>query len=352
MRASKQWESLRQQRPPRFDQGLDRLEAQWPASAPTLAAGTERMWDLRPALTGSRTETMVTHTHQDEDTRQQRPCPQCNRLLTVRAPVPRTVETMVGPVPLARPSCSCRTCRCGVYPLDEVLGLTAGRPQLDVHKAAAQLVTEMPYDGAHPLCRDLTGLGLGRARRPTLTNQVAEGLTGLAVAPRRDEIARRIPAGAAGRGRRPVVGLGIDGASVPTRPESARVPQEGQRRTRAKRARGRGQGRDAKGLRLYRLAGDRSVPRLRWPQGQTEEQRGEALAQLKKAGGIPADHVRLCGVADGAEWIGTHVQALLPQARQVLDSYHGAQDIHKSATAPYGTSLQGLEWAEATMTRL
>ena len=56
--------------------------------------------------------------------------------------------------------------------------------------------------------------------------------------------------------------------------------------------------------------------------------------------------------ADGAEWIWKHVQALFPQARQVLDYYHCAQYIHKIAKAQYGTSLQGLEWAEATMTRL
>jgi hypothetical protein len=57
-------------------------------------------------------------------------------------------------------------------------------------------------------------------------------------------------------------------------------------------------------------------------------------------------------LADGAEWIWKHVQALFPQARQVLDYYHCAQYIHKIAKAQYGTSLQALEWVEATMTRL
>src|SRR5215813_7946575 len=90
--------------------------------------------------------------------RRQSHCPQCDRLVTARAPVPRTVETMVGPVPLERPYFYCRTCHCGVYPLDEILGLTAGRTQLDVQKAVAKLVTEVPYDEAHTLFRDLTGL--------------------------------------------------------------------------------------------------------------------------------------------------------------------------------------------------
>jgi len=351
-RARKQWESLRQQLHTRFDQWLDQLEEQWPESEPTLAAVTETVWDLRQALTGSLTETIVAHTHQGEYTRQQRHCPQCARLLTARAPVPRTVETMVGPVQLERPYFYCRTCHCGEYPLDEVLGLTVGRPQLDVQKAAAKLVTEVPYDEAHMLFHDLTGLGLGSERMHTLTNHVAEGLTVLDVMPSRGEIARRITEVAAGRWRRPVVVLGIDGAYVPTRPESARTPQEGPRRTRAKRARWRGQWRDAKGLRLYLLDGDRIVHLLSWHQVQTEEQLGEALKQIKQAGVIPAEQVRLCVVCDGAEWIWKHVQALFPQARQVLDYYHCAQYLHRVAKAHYGTSVQAVEWVEATMTRL
>lgn len=73
---------------------------------------------------------------------------------------------------------------------------------------------------------------------------------------------------------------------------------------------------------------------------------------MSEAGLIPAGQVRLCVVADGAEWIGKHVQALFPQARQVLDYYHCAPYVHTIAKAHYGTSAQGLEWGEATMTRL
>ena len=112
----------------------------------------------------------------------------------------------------------------------------------------------------------------------TTTNEGAEGLTILDVAPSREEIERRVAAAAANRFRRPVVVLGIDGAYVPTRPDSARELREGQRHKRAKRARWRGQWRDAKGFRLYPLDGDRIVHRLSWHQVPTEEQLGEALA--------------------------------------------------------------------------
>jgi hypothetical protein len=352
VRARKQWDTLRQALHTRFDEWLDRLEIQLPGAAPTLAQVTETMWTLRQALTGSLTETIVEHTQRREYTRQQTSCAQCGRLLTAHAHVARTVETMVGALQLERPYFYCRVCRDGVYPLDDALGLVAGCKQLDLQHAAAQLVTEVPYDTAQVLFRDLTGVPFGSERMHTLTNQVAENLTVVDVAPSRSEIERRIAEVAAGRFRRPVMVLGIDGAYVPTRPDSARTPSDGRRGKRARRARWRGQWRDAKGFRFYLLDGERIVHVLSWHQVQNEEQLGEALKQIKEAGLIPEEQVRLCVVCDGAEWIWKHVQALFPRARQVLDYYHCAQYLHRVAKAHYGASVQAIEWVEATMTRL
>jgi Uncharacterised protein family (UPF0236) len=352
VRARKQWDALRGQLHTRFDQWLDGLEAQLREPAPTLAQVTETVWNLRQELTGGLTETIVEHAHRGEATCQHTRCPQCARFLKARAPVSRTVETMVGSVQIERPYFYCRTCRCGVYPLDAALGLAPGRTQLDVHKAAVQLVTEVPYDEAQTLFGTLTGVGLGSERMHTVTNHIAEGLTVLDVVPPRHEIEQRIAAVSAGRYRRPVLVLGIDGAYVPTRPDSARQPCAGHRRKRAKRARWRGQWRDAKGFRFYLLDGERIVHVLSWHQVQNEEQLGEALKEIKKAGVMPEEQVRLCVVCDGAEWIWKHVQALFPQARQVLDYYHCAQYLHRVAKAHYGLSVQALEWVEATMTRL
>jgi uncharacterized protein UPF0236 len=352
VRARKQWDALRGQLHTRFDQWLDELEAQLPEPALSLAQVTETMWNLRQGLTGGLTEAIVEHAHRGEHTRQQSRCPQCERLLKARAPVQRTVETLVGLVQLERPYFYCPACHTGLYPLDEVLGLSPGRTQLDVQKAATKLATEVPYDEAQRLLSDLTGLGVGSERMHTFTNHVAEGLTVLDVAPSRDEIERRIAQVAAGRWRRPVLVLGIDGAYVPTRPESARGRRPGHGRHRAKRALWHGQWRDAKGFRFYLLDGERIVHVLSWHQVQNEEQLGEALKQIKEAGVIPEEQVRLCVVCDGAEWIWKHVQALFPQARQVLDYYHCAQYLQRVAKVHYGASGQALEWVEATLTRL
>ena len=149
-----------------------------------------------------------------------------------------------------------------------------------------------------------------------------------------------------------VLVLGIDGAYVPSRPDSARGRRPGQARQRARRARWQHEWRDAKGFRFYLLDGERIVHVLSWHQVQNEEQLGAALKQIKEAGVIPEEQVRLCVICDGAEWIWKHVQTLFPQARQVLDDYHCAQYLHRVAKAHYGGSVQAVEWVEATMTRL
>jgi len=174
----------------------------------------------------------------------------------------------------------------------------------------------------------------------------------LDVAPSRDEIERRIEEIAVGRCRRPVLVLGIDGAYVPTRPESARQRQSGQGRCRARRASWRGQWRAAKGFRFYLINDERMVHVLSWHQGQNEEQLGDALQQVKEAGWIPEDQVRLCVVCDGASWIWKHVASLLPKASQVLDYYHCKEYLHKVAKAQYDSPERALEWVEATLTRL
>jgi len=352
VRANHQRQALRQQLHARFDCWLDELEAQLIEPKPTLAQVSATIWALRQQLTSGVAQTILEHTHQDERHRQHLRCASCECLLRARPEVPRTVETMVGAIELERPYFYCRACRLGRYPLDEVLGLRAGRMQLDVQQAAADLATELPYDTASTLFGHLSGLAVSSERMHTLTNQVAEGLSVLDVAPSRQEIDQRVAQVAAGRFRRPVLVLGIDGAYVPSRPESARGRRPGQARYRARRARWQHEWHEAKGFRFYLLDGDRIVHILSWHQVQTEGDLGEALQQVKDAGLIPEESVRLCVVCDGAEWIWKHVQALFPHACQVLDYYHCSEYLHKMAKAQYPDPFQALEWVESTLTRL
>jgi len=352
IRASQQRQALRQQLHERFDRWLDEVEAQLPEPEPTLGQVSETILALRQQLTAGVAQTMVEHTHQEEWRRKCLRCATCERLLRARPAVPRTAQTLIGDIAMHRPYFYCRHCQLGRYPLDEVLGLHAGRIQLDVQQAAADLAIELPYDTASSLFGRLSGITVSSERLHTLTNQAAEGLTVLDVAPSRAEIDQRVAQVAAGRFRRPVLVLGIDGAYVPSRPESARGRRPGYARYRARRARWRHEWHEAKGFRFYLLDGDRIVHLLSWHQVQSEDELGKALKQVKDAGLLPEETVRLCVVGDGAEWIWKHVQALFPSACQVLDYYHCSEYLHKMAYAQYGHTLQALEWVESTLTRL
>jgi hypothetical protein len=352
VRARKQWDVLRQDLHARFDQWLDTLEARLPEPAVTLSEISGLVWQLRQELTGGLTESLLTPAHAGEHNRKQAPCPQCERLITARPSIPRTVETMVGTMQFERPYFYCPLCQQGFYPFDRALNLASGRLQLDVQQAAAKTVIEIPYDEAQTFFHALTGVHMGSERLHTLTNQAAQGLTVLDIAPSREAIEARVAQVAAGKWRRPVVVLGIDGAFVPTRPESARGRRSGQRRSRAKRPPWKGGWRDAKGFRFYLIDEGRIVHLLSWHQVQDEAELGEALTDIKKAGLIPEDQIRLCVVCDGASWIWKHVQSWFPEARQVLDYYPCKDYLHRMAKAQYGTTEQALEWVEATLTRL
>src|SRR5215471_10142134 len=292
---------VRQRLHERFDRWLDQLETALPEGAPTLGQVSATIWALRQQLTGGVAETIVHQTHPEEQRRPQMPCPTCARLLPARGPVPRCVETMVGPVTLERPYFYCQVCHAGTSPLDAVLDVRAGQMQPDVQQAAVDLATELPYETASRLFGRLSGIPVSSERMHTFTDQVAADLRVVDVAPSREEIERRVEQVAAGRFRRPVLVLGIDGAYVPSRPESARGRRPGQARHRARRARWHHEWREAKGVRFYLLDGDRIVHVLSWHQVATDEELGEALQQVKAAGLIPEGSVRLCVVSDGAE---------------------------------------------------
>ena len=352
MRASSQWQRLRDDLHTRFDQWLDGLQAQLPDPQALLAEVSETVWTLRQDLTGSICEAIVEHGHAGESRRPFAPCPNCGRRLRARPLAARTVETLVGAVRVERPYFYCTAGCGGFYPMDSALGLRSGRLQLDVQQVMVDLTTEVPYEKAAGMFGRLTGIEVSSERMHALTHQAAKGLTLLEVAPSREQIDQLVAQVAKSRFRRPVLVLGVDGAYVPSRPESARGRRPGQGRQRARRAHWRHEWREAKGFRFYLMDGERIVHVLSWHQVHNEHELGDALRQVKDAGLIPEDTVRLCVVCDGSEWIWKHIEALFPNARQVLDYYHCSAYLHKMAKAQYTDPVRAREWVEATLTRL
>lgn len=266
MRATHHLSQLRQRLHECFDQWLDMLEPYLEDKPMSLSDLTAVMGQLRQDLMGGLTETVIDHTHAAEIEQTQADCPTCDRSLSVRRQAHRTVDTLIGQVRLKRPYFYCTGCRQGLHPLDASLEVVAGRYQLDVQQAIAQGAAEMPYETAHSLLRDWSGLEVSVERMHTLTNAMAEGLNALEVSPDVDDIRDQIRALQADKWRRPVMVLAIDGAHVPTRPDEAGELIDAPKRYRARRARWKGGYKEAKGLRLYAFDAERIVHVLSWHQ--------------------------------------------------------------------------------------
>ena len=247
MRATHHLSQLRQRLHECFDQWLDMLEPYLEDKPMSLSDLTAVRGQWRQDLMGGLTETVIDHTHAAEIEPTQADCPTCDRSLSVRRQAHRTVDTLIGQVRLKRPYFYCTGCRQGLHPLDASLEVVAGRYQLDVQQAIAQGAAEMPYETAHSLLRDWSGLEVSVERMHTLTNAMAEGLNVLEVSPDVDDIRDQIRALQADKWRRPVMVLAIDGAQVPTRPDEAGELIDAPKRYRARRARWKGGYKEAKG---------------------------------------------------------------------------------------------------------
>jgi hypothetical protein len=237
--------------------------------------------------------------------------------------------------------------------VDEALQGTERRQPPDVQTAAVQLTKELPDETACALFEERTGLPLSAHTAHEVTPAVAHGWTVLDVAPSREEIVAKIAARAEGQPWRPILVLAIDGAAVPTRPDTAQGRRPGRKNARAQRARWTGEWREAKGFRFDRLAADRMVQVLSWHQVHTEAEAAAALRQVKAAGLMPEPQVRLCVMADGAPWIWKQARALCPSAVEMLDYYHGSEPLQKVAALQYGAHpAQQQPWYEAALARL
>ena len=322
------------------------------AAAPTLMEITGAVSQERAGLTAALVEAFVERRYGQFLVQQEATCPQCERVLRARPSRSRTVETLLGPVTLARPYFYCAACHHGFHPLDQALGLSAHRKQWDVQQAGVQLALEMPHERASKLLDQLTDASMSDCAIHEVLQQTGS-LDVLQVCPDAAEIQDRIAQAAAGRKWRPIVVLAIDAADVPSRPETAQGPRPGRKKSRARRKRWQGEYREAKGFRFYLVDDERIVHLISWHQMGDEQAFGAALRQVKEAGLIPEDQVRLCAIADGAPWIWKWVEELFPRARQILDYYHCSRYLHAVAEAQYGTDpARATHWLEASLARL
>jgi len=338
------------------DEMLDRLETEMSESnegLPSLFSLTEAVRSERSRVSSTLVQGYVERTYGSYLAQERADCPQCGRSLKARPSRSRTVATLVGSVTVNRPYFYCSGCRHGFYPLDEALGLSDHVKQTDIQEAACELALDMPYEQASAYLAKWTDASVSDSVLHDLVGEIGTDVSVLDVCPTRDEICQRIAQVSAGRKWKPILVLALDGADVPTRPETAKGTRPGRKKVRAKRGRWKGEWREAKGFRFYLVDEDRIVHLISWHQVQTEAELGEALRQIQQAGLIPEEAVRLCAVGDGAPWIWKWIEKLFPSARQILDYYHCCEYLHAVTQTQYGADpVHATEWLEATMARL
>lgn len=271
-------------------------------------------------------------------------CPHC--LIQIKArpkKVRREIDMVVGAVTLYRPYFYCKTCKLGFYPLDEALGLSNRKAQQDIQELEAWLVAEMPYDTACEALDRCAGIKVSNHHAHDVVNEIAGDIQLLDICPSKSEIHSKIDELSEGKFRRPVLMIGIDGAHAPTRPEPS--PRKGKR--------GEGAWKEVKGFRMYLIDNKRIVHLISWHQIKNDKELANDLLEIKQAGLIPEERVRICAIGDGAPWIWNRIKEVYPEAKKVLDYYHCSEYLHDLANAQYGKNTQeAREWVEATLTHL
>jgi hypothetical protein len=201
-------------------------------------------------------------------------------------------------------------------------------------------IAEMPFERAAELFSKATGISFSADTLHDLLVEFTNELTLEEVLPSAEEIAKRIASVQGSNKRRPVLVVATDGAHVPVRLLPGR-----------KGKRGPGEYHEAKGFRLYLLGGNRIVQLVSWHQIQQADPCGDALKIVAKL--IPVDQVRIALIGDGAPWVWRIMAEAFPTGREVLDYFHCSEHIHALAAIQYANDpLKGLQWVEATMSRL
>ena len=304
---------------------------------------TKSIFENKSEILGTITLEIARKKHRDLFEQIYIDCPKCSNRLKTRGDKSRQIETAAGNFELLRPYFYCSDCHYGFYPLDRALGLSTGTKQFDVQDIEAWLASELPFDTAEEAYKRCTGNMAGKHHIHEVTQDIAGELNVLDVCPSRDELLSRLENIAAGKFRRPVLMLAIDGAHAPLRPEPS--PRSGKR--------GKGGWKESKGFRFYFIDSKRIVHLVSWHQVQTDKELAIALQAIKDANFFPEERVRLCVIGDGAPWIWNRIKEIYPNAKEVLDYYHCVEHLHDFAHAQYGKgSVKAREWVEATLVRL
>ena len=334
-------EDFRQMAHEELDRFIDKLIPFLESEKPmTLQEISDLFQKEKHQLLGGLLQRAVEINHRDCMEGKNDKCPLCGRKATRKRNADRHVETLQGPSQFQSPYFYCDHCCYGFSPLDSALELAPERKQYDLQRRALSVIAEMPFETASRIFKELTGINFSDSRLHGLFEKFTDQMTLSDVIPDRSEIERRIrQAAGENSSRRPIMVVASDGAHVPSRASDDKQW-------------GPGEYREAKGFRIYMVGQDRNIHQLMsWHQIQDAD---SFCMDIKQAAAcIPIDKVRIALIGDGAGWLWRAMKQAFPSGREVLDYYHCSEHIHDLAKSLYSSeTLEALQWAESTMSRL
>jgi hypothetical protein len=246
-----------------------------------------------------------------------RRCPRCGHAQRYKGEVSRDLVFDCGTLTVQRAYYLCPACRQPSYPLDEQLGLGEEQEQGSLREKLALVAVLTPYHQAPQVCQTL----LGSERHASSLRRVA-----LREAQRLTASAHRQTLPPRERDR---IYLQVDGQLCPTREPRQSAEDQGYR--------------EAKAVVAFSQHDVAAVSKERHEilhkvlQAQitdSEEFRGIFQQVYQQAHGNQAAEVIV--LADGARWIWTMVEDLVPQAIQILDFSHAKHYLWEAGKQIYG----------------
>ena len=272
-------------------------------------------------------------------------CGQAARYAGRRA---KTVESVLGPLTLARAYYHCAACEAGFCPRDHVLGLQGGSLSPGVLRMVGQVGAMVSFEEGHELLVELAGVDV-----PTTHVERAAEALGREVA---EDERRVVEPPVPDQPVAPTLYLGMDGTGVPVRTEEvvdrAGKQPDGSAKTREVKlvTVWSAEGRDEEGTPV-RDAGSISYSAAiesaatRDTDAQPAEFVQRVVREATRRGFEQAGRRVVLG--DGALWIWNLADEHFPGATQIVDLYHAKGHLWDVAKAIYGAGSDlAAQWAK------
>lgn len=245
-------------------------------------------------------------------------CEQCERNMKVLGPRSKRIRTLCGTVRLDRTVYYCRNCRHTRVPLDERLRITDTGITPGLSRVICRSALELPYGQSQQLLSDTLGFEPCSAREiERIANQHGHRIDQM----RRE--GKLTPAAEANKKDRYC--MAIDAGMIPglPNPESHRL--------------------DWHDVKLAVVFDPKKIAQSFYIAGREDAEKfGKRLWTEIELRRVHEDRFRLV-LGDGATWIWNLVEMHLPRVRQLLDFYHAAEHLYKTASNLW-PETKALEW--------